>query len=372
MTAPVATGAIVIGGGIVGAATALFLRRHKISVTILERDRAATRASAVNFGGVRQNGRDLREIPLSRRARRIWNELPSLIGTAGEFAATGNLRLARTPEAMAELEQFHRGATALGLPLELLDEKTMRQRFPWLGGTIVGGSVCPEDGQANPRLVSPAFLLAARAAGAELHEEADVIEATHDSGGFRILTCDGREFRAPVLVNAAGAWAGHIAGWFGEPVALRPEVPQVMVTEPTAYCIGPVLGVVGGDLYLRQIPRGNIIFGGGEGLANEGFTLSRPLPQTTKNACRRAVEAVPLLATVPIIRSWTGVDGTTADGAPVVGPSAHAPGLFHAFGFCGHGFQIGPAVGAVVAELIALGNSPTPIVGLGIERFASA
>ena len=78
-----------------------------------------------------------------------------------------------------------------------------------------------------------------------------------------------------------------------------------------------------------------------------------------------------MLRHAAIIRIWTGVDGDTADGSPVVGPSGRHPGLFHAFGFCGHGFQLGPAAGAVLAELAADGRSDTDISGLGIERFLS-
>jgi sarcosine oxidase subunit beta len=150
---------------------------------------------------------------------------------------------------------------------------------------------------------------------------------------------------------------------------MRPETPQILVTEPAPYRVPPVLGRYGGDIYLRQIPRGNVIFGGGEGRPNEGFTRSRPLPEAAAKACRLAAELVPMLAGLAVIRMWTGVDGTTADACPAVGPSATTPGLFHLFGFSGHGFQIAPAAGAVIAELILDGHTATPIDGLGIGRF---
>ena len=82
-----------------------------------------------------------------------------------------------------------------------------------------------------------------------------------------------------------------------------------------------------------------------------------------------AVELVPHLKHAAIIRMWTGVDGDTADGSPVVSPSLRHPGLFHAFGFCGHGFQLGPAAGAVLAELAVDGKTETDISALGIARF---
>jgi sarcosine oxidase subunit beta len=73
-----------------------------------------------------------------------------------------------------------------------------------------------------------------------------------------------------------------------------------------------------------------------------------------------------------IIRTWSGVEGYVADGIPVMGESATTPGLFHAFGFCGHGFQLGPGVGDVMASLIVTGQSPVPIGHFDIQRFAQA
>src|SRR5262249_36240292 len=146
-----------------------------------------------------------------------------------------------------------------------------------------------------------------------------------------------------------------------EAVTLRPEVPQVQVCEPSPARIGPVLGVVGGSLYLRQVARGNILFGGGEGSANEDATLSRPLPAIAMRASALAAPLVAHVAALTVIGMWTGVDGDTADGSPVIGASPRVPGLFHAFGFCGHGFQLGPAVGAVLGELIVDGKTSTPI-----------
>ena len=359
---------LVIGGGIVGCATALHLTRKDQRVVLLERDQAGIRASGVNFGGVRQHGRALAEIPLSFRSRAIWADLETLIGTDGEFTVTGHLRLARKDSDINLLQLHLQSVSLYGLQLEFLDRADLDRRFPWLGSRIIAGTYCPSDGQANPRLIAPAFAAAARQAGATVIEGAEVVAAGH-AGDFRVETRDGRRFAAPVLVNAAGAWANAVASWFGEPVTLVPEVPQVMVTEPAPYRFQPVLGVIGGDLYFRQIPRGNVIFGGGQGRANADHTRSRPLPEIAANAAAEAARIVPEIRHLNIIRTWTGVDGDTVDGSPIVGPSATTPGLFHAFGFCGHGFQLGPGVGAVLAELIVDGRSDTDIHGLGITRF---
>lgn len=360
----------VIGGGIAGCATALFLRRRDIPVTVLERDRCGIRASGVNFGGVRHQGRDLREIPLSLRGREVWQNLPALIGIDGELMQTGHLRLARSAEDMQILERYRDEARPLGLELELLGRDALGRRFPWIGAMPVGGSFSPLDGHANPRLVAPAFAVAARAAGAEVREGTEVVAVERDGGAFRLALRGGPELRCRILVNAAGAWGNRIAAFFDEDVSMRAEVPQVMVTEPAPYRVGPVLGVIGGDLYLRQIPRGNVIFGGGEGVAGGAdYLLSRPRPEIAARAASMAARIAPFVEKLSVIRMWTGVDGTTADGCPVVGPSGRVPGLLHAFAFCGHGFQLGPAAGLVLAELIADGRTATSIEGLSIARF---
>ena len=360
---------LIIGGGIVGCATALHLAKRGKSVILLERDQSGMRASGVNFGGVRQHGRAAAELPLSRRARGIWGSLRNLIGIDGDFIQTGHLRLARKPEDIDLLRAHRETAAEFGLQLDFLEQAELREQYPWLSDAALAATYCAEDGHANPRLVAPAFAAAAQTHGADLHEFTDVTEGWYANGEFHLRIKDGRHFAAPVLVNAAGAWAATIAGWFDETVTLVPEIPQVLVTEPTAYRIKPVIGVIGGDLYLRQTLRGNILFGGGEGRANEGFTRSRPLPETTRRATEMAMRLVPMMAPLPVIRSWTGVDGDTPDGSPIIGSSETHPGLFHAFGFCGHGFQLGPAVGAVLSELIIDGKSETPINGLTIGRF---
>ncbi len=361
--------ALVIGGGIAGCAAALHLARKSRRVTVLERDLAGTRASGVNFGGVRQNGRDLRELPLSMRARGMWDSLAAVIGFDGEFRATGNLRIALDDDRAKDIDRFYTEASAHGLGLVRLDRVELKARFPWLSGALVNGVLCPSDGHANPRLVSPAFAFAAQEAGATLIEHVEITDGWYANSEFQVRASDGRTFGAPVLVNCAGAWGGRIAGWFGEKVELVPEIPQVQVTEPLPYRIEPVLGVVGGDFYLRQTFRGNILFGSGHGRASADILRSRPLPETARAGAAIALRLIPDLANIPVIRSWTGVDGDTPDGVCVLGQSETHPGLFHAFGFNGHGFQLGPAVGAVLSELILDGKTATEIGGLGIGRL---
>lgn len=361
--------AAIIGGGLVGCSTALHLRRRDVSVVLCERGRCGSQASGVNYGGVRRQGRDLNELPLSQRSRSIWSELETFLDTNCEFEVTGHLKLARSDAEMQELEIYAERAREFDLHLQLIDSTSLRKRFPWLGDAVVGGSFCPDDGHANPRLVAPAFARAAKAAGAEIREGVEVLEATHDGHMFELRLSDGVVLRVHRLINVAGAWGADISAWFGEPVPEEVMAPNMCVTDPIPYFMEPNLGVCGGDIYIRQICRGNVIFGGGVGVADRSQIMARPLNDITAQTVRLAVETVPRLAGAQVIRTWSGIEGVMPDGLPVIGPSETTPGLIHAFGFSGHGFQLGPGVGAVLSELALEGATATPINAFSISRF---
>jgi sarcosine oxidase subunit beta len=372
MTEHVAADVAIVGGGTAGCSTALHLRWRGATVVLLERGVCGGQASGVNYGGVRQQGRNLAELPLARRSREMWGRLAEIVGSDCEFAASGHVKLARSDADMAELEAYREAVRPYGLALELLGRNDLRARYPYLGDAAVGGSLCADDGQANPRLVAPAFAHAARAAGADIREHAPVTTFEHDGTRFRLRTADGTEVSAATLVNVAGAWGHEIAARFGESVPEDVTAPNMCVTEPVPYFMVPNFGVCGGGFYVRQIPRGNVIFGGGRGIADREGLRAYPVATTTLDASAQTIALVPRLRHAQIIRTWTGIEGAMPDDIPVIGPSRTTPGLFHAFGFSGHGFQLGPAMGAVLCELILDGATPTPIGPFDIGRFASA
>jgi len=361
----------IVGGGTAGCSTALHLRGRGATVILLERGSCGGQASGVNYGGVRQQGRDLAELPLARRSREMWGRLAGIVGSDCEFVASGHIKLARSAADMAELEAYRESVRPYGLELELLGRDALRARYPFLGDAAVGGSLCAEDGAANPRLVAPAFAGAARAAGADIREHAPVAAIEHDGTRFRLRTEDGIEVSAAALVNVAGAWGHEIAARFGESVPEDVIAPNMCVTEPVPYFMVPNFGVCGGGIYVRQIPRGNVIFGGGRGHADRERLRAYPVAASSLDSSRQTIALVPRLRQAQIIRTWTGIEGIMPDSIPVLGPSRTTPGLFHAFGFSGHGFQLGPAVGAVMSELILDGKTPTPIAAFDIGRFAS-
>jgi sarcosine oxidase, subunit beta len=358
----------IIGGGIIGASTALELRRRGLSVALIERDFCGARASGVNYGGIRRQGRPLSQLPLAMRAHDIWLNLESHIGIDGEFIQTGHLKLARTEADMVKLEHYAATGADNGLTLELLDGPALRRLYPGLAPTIAGGSFSPDDGHANPRLVAPAFARAAARAGALVLEQREVVWAGSGPRGFLLRCHEGTEVHAARLVNAAGAWATSIAGQFGDHVPMQVLCPTMIVTEPLPDIIPVNIGMEGGGIYLRQAVRGNCVIGGGRGYLVDALR-SRPGVSGIEATTKRAVEIFPALRQAQIIRSWSGIEAFMPDKNPVIGQSPKAKGLFHAFGFSGGGFQIGPAVGILLSELIVDGRSFLPVEAFAVDRF---
>lgn len=359
----------IIGGGIVGASAALALRQMGLSVTLLERDFCGSRSSGVNYGGVRRQGRPLSQLALSQRAHGIWGRLPELIGIDGEYLRSGHLKIARSEVDLAALEAYRARSRGFGMDLEMLSGKTLRAQYPWLGERAIGGSFCPQDGHANPRLVSPAFARAAARLGADIREQCRVDEMAHDGQQFVLRSGTNLEVRSRFLLNCAGAWAGSIAAHFGEAVPMVSSHPVMAVTEPLGVFMNLSLGVEGGGIYARQALRGNCVIGGSQGYALDA-DRARPSREAISLVLARTVELLPALCHAHIIRSWSGTEGYLPDRQPVVGFSATTPGLIHGFGFAGAGFQIGPAVGEVLAELVRDGATSTPITAFSISRYA--
>jgi len=369
---------VIIGGGIMGSSAAFFLSRRGRSVTLLESGLIGQQASGTNFGNTRRQGRPLDQLPLANRASEIWRCSKELLGTDIEYLESGHLRICYRdrPETVGKFEQYARDARHCGLELEIFSGATLRKRFPFLGSDVMAGSYSARDGHANPRLVSPAFGRAAVCAGARVFENTPVVTVEKHGEDFRVLSEDGRLFRAPVLLIAAGAWGDTLAAQFGDSVPLTSFAPTMSVTEPVAYSILPSVGVTTPekveDVYFRQIPRGNVIIGGStRAPAYPDIRRAYVQPQNTLNQLRQIRRLAPALARLSIIRVWSGIEGYLPDSRPVLGPSDHVSGLYYAFGFSGAGFQIGPGVGDMLAELIDTGTTDISLDPYRVSRFSN-
>ncbi|BCG05007.1 sarcosine oxidase subunit beta (plasmid) [Paraburkholderia sp. PGU19] len=367
---------IVIGGGIMGTSTAFFLRRRMRSVILIERGLIGQQASGTNFGGVRRQGRSLPQLAIANRALDIWYRIRELLAEDVEFLPSGHTRVCYHAH---DAEYFHRYANearAFGLQLDVLEGEAMFRRFPFLGREVLAASISPLDGHANPRLASPAFARGAMRLGAQIVENTEIVSIEKDGAEFKVQTGAGETYRAARVVVCAGAWANALTQQFGEPVPLTARGPQMAVTEPVPYVFHSSMGVYTSikeeSVYFRQIPRGNIVLGGGPpGPADAITRRASVLPENTVQQMTQFRRLVPALAHLNVIRVWSGVESYLPDGEPVIGPSSKVDGLFYAFGFSGSGFQIGPGVGETLAELIDIGRTAIPLETYSIDRFAA-
>jgi sarcosine oxidase subunit beta len=361
----------IVGGGLMGCYSAYFLRRRGCSVVVIDKGSACAAACGVNFGNLRLQGRAPQEYPLSLRSQAIWEDLTRLTGEDCAIIFCGHLYLGFAASDQPKLERAAHDARAAGLDVELLDGPAARRRWPVLSGAVTGALWSKRDAVADPAIASPAVVRLAQRAGARLLEHTKVTAVERMGTGFAFRTEQGDTVTCGQLVNTAGAWAGDIARQMGEPVPMFAAGPPLFTITPQSAYTGPSLHAVDGTLLLRQGRNGEAVAGSFPRVRADIATGTATVPEDrVERGLARLAEVVPGLGRIRAGRIWSGVEGYLPDMLPVIGLSKTTPGLLHAFGFSGHGFQLAPGVGAVMADLIVDGSSETPIESFSIERFA--
>jgi len=356
----------IVGGGILGASCAYFLAEAGAAPLLLESGRVGREASGASAGGVRQQGRQLPEMPLALAAIDLWPELDARLESPVEYERCGDLRLAESPADAARLRAITAAEERAGLRHEWLEGAALRALVPHLGPTMVAGAFCATGGQANPLRVTPAFAARARDLGAVIWEASPVRAITRDGGGFALDTAQ-EPVRAARLVLAAGAWTPGLAAGLGLDLPIELSALQMAVTPPIERVLGPVLLGFSRGLSMKQAQSGAILIGGGKRGWGDLATRARGLVEDSiRRSAVDAVAALPQLAQVETTRSWVGLEGLTPDEMPIIEPFDGGAGWIAA-GFCGHGFAIGPVVGRLIAEAL-LGHAPS----LDLSAFASS
>ena len=371
MTSPRTYDAIVIGAGIQGCSTALNLALRNYRVLLLEKKSAGRQASGVNAGGVRCLFRAPAEVPLSMESMELWHGLENLVGSDCGFKATGQVKIAENEADMRKLEERAALMRALGYSHEeLIDAAELRRWVPLAAGHCVGALVSRGDGYAEPYVTTRAILSAALKKGAELKEQTPVT-ALEKSGDLWHVRCAEARFEAPAVINCAGAWGDRLARMVGDEVPLKPEAPTMMVTARVPLFLDPVVGLASRKLSFKQMPNGTLVIGGGH-----RSRLDMQQERTVIDFAELRISAqtvtslFPMLKSVPVVRCWAGIEGMMPDQLPVIGPSPNSSGIFHAFGFSAHGFQLGPVIGRIMADLVQLGRSTLPLEPFRADRFA--
>lgn len=362
---------IVIGGGLQGCSTALHLSQRGVRVLVVEKDHIGRHASGVNAGGVRQLGRHVAEIPLSVASMALWHRIGELVDDDCGFECHGQIKVAETEEELADGHARVAELRALGFSHEeVVDQAELRRLVPAIAPHCVGAVVSRTDGAAIPYRTTFAFKRKAENLGARFEEGSAVTRIARAGLNWRVETAAGGRFEAPVLVNCAGAWANRIATQLGEPVPLEVIAPMLMITARLPPFIKPVVGATGRTLSFKQFPNGTVLIGGG--------MLGRASPDENRTEldftnlainARTVWDLFPVMRSATVVRAWAGIEARMPDQIPVIGPSGTELGVYHAFGFSAHGFQLGPIVGRIIADMITRGTTALPIAPFRIQRF---
>ncbi|MDB5373712.1 MAG: FAD-dependent oxidoreductase [Belnapia sp.] len=365
---------IVVGGGLHGMSAALHIARRGRSVLVLEKDRVAAHASSFSAGGVRTLGRHPAEVPLAVESLALWHRIAELVGDECDFHETGHVKVAGTAAELAELEARAATMHAAGWEHEdVIDAAELRRVLPAVAPHAVGGLIARRNGFARPYRTTLAFQRAAEAAGAVVREGAGVVGLERRDGLWELRCTDGSRHAAPVLVNAAGAWGARLARSVGEEIPLGFNAFMMIYTSALPAFVTPVVGLTGRPLSFKQAETGHVMIGGGHKGSGDLDTGAVALDmERLAFSARTALEIFPILKDARMVHAWAGIEGVLPDEIPVIGLSRVVPDLVHAFGFCGHGFELGPVMGGIVAQLALDGATNMPIAPFAPDRFGTA
>lgn len=373
---------LVIGGGLLGSATAYNLAHEGLSVLLVEKGQINGVASSQNAGSLHfqleyrmiENGADAARkaaeaMPLHLDAMARWNDIEAELATSVGVKRTGGLMVAETSEQVAVLEQKTALERASGLDVRLLDRAALDDIAPYFGPGVIAAAHCSGEGKADPKQATLAFARAALRTGAQIETGCEVVELARGSNGWRAKLKSGRLIEAKTVAITAGGWSGRVAAMAGMHMPVSPVGLTMTVTMRTKPLIPHLVQHAGRRLSLKQTPEGQVLIGGGwpAQLRHLGGIVdldARPTLQLTSLAGNTAAAAVvvPKLETLQVLRVWTGMTSLIADQLPLLGEIPKAPGLFIATG--GSAFTLGLTYARLLADAIC-GKPPI----LDVRRF---
>jgi glycine/D-amino acid oxidase-like deaminating enzyme len=410
---------VVIGGGIVGVSTAWFLAKQGVKVVLCEKGHIAGEQSGRNWGWVRQQGRDTREMPMIVESLRIWRELEKEIGEDVGFAETGCLFAARTNKQLDEYADWVKTAQEYGLDTRVVSADEFERHAQTSSGTWCGALYTASDGRAEPHKAVPAIARAAVREGATLLTACAVRGLESSAGRVSAVVTEHGVIKTSTVLCAAGAWTSMFCRSIGITVPQLKVRGTVTRTAPAPNVIdgclfddkiavrrrqdGGYTAVNGmllehaitpstfrfGTKFLRAFmldPSGMRLSIGREffeewstpatwDLASETeFERVRvldpePDPRIVESIRRNLVAVFPQLAGVDIVESWAGMIEATPDAIPVIDEANTYAGFFIATGFSGHGFGIGPGAGKAIAAMLTGNGSGIDLKEFRLSRF---
>lgn len=339
---------LIVGGGIMGCATALRLAEGGMRVLLVEAATLGRGASGVNAGTLSLQIKRVGLMPYALRGHALWKEAGDRIG----FRETGGLTLAFT-DAEAELLRERMSArAAAGAPIELLVPGQALAIEPQLSPAVRLASWCPADGYANSALTGHYYRQLLSRAGIMVRENMAVTDIEATDVGIRATLADGSSVGAARGLIATGAWTRRLSEMLGTPLPVRARINSVSVTERMPPIAHSVIGHATGLLTLKQSKNGTVLIGGGwQGRGEPEDGRGEIIPDMLRHNLRLAVHALPPLRAARLVRSWTGFEANTPDFYPLAGAFPGKTNLFVLACVRG-GFTIGPFIGRLMGDFI--------------------
>lgn len=373
---------VVVGAGILGAATAHALATAGRSVVVLERGTANREGSGTTAGNLhiqavhtRRPGQavpldNVRFLPLQAAASRLWEDVPAEVDANVELRRSGGFMVAESAADEEELVEKLRHEAAHGIRTEILDCDTARAALPQLGPTVRAATWCADDGYANPLKVTPAYLAAARRRGTVVVENAPVVRLDPRAGGWRVGTPAGDWDTAAVVVTA-GPWIREVVGLTGVDVAAAPVAIQMHVTVRLPPVLPQLVQHMSEGLSVKQVHAGQILIGGGWPAARLDLDGRSPISlRSLTGNLAQAARLLPFLHEVALLRAWAGPLAATPDEMPVIGEVPGRPGLFLAGGT--YAFTFAPLWARVLRDLVLRTAPEVEVADLGVDRLLDA
>lgn len=363
---------IIIGAGVIGTSVAYHLAKANCrDVIVLEKGEIGEGSTAKCTGGVRVQFSQAVNIRLSMESVSFFEHFEEETGYPSDFRQYGYLMLATSE---GTLDSFHRNVALqreLGARISVISPEEAREIVPQLNtDDVLGATYCATDGFVDPWSVVQGFARAARGMGVRIHTGSNV-SAIERNGRFMRVTTNNGSFEAPLVVNAAGAYAGLVGKMLGVVIPVRPSKQQTFISAPTDDFPprAPLVIDVGASLGLRR-EGSSLIFTRRESNAPEGFDESVDwgcLPTVGELLLHR----FPSFSDLGIMRAQAGLKSNTPDMSAILGRVSEVEGFYLACGLSGHGLMHSPAVGKWVAADILGKERGQSISLLGLDRFKS-
>jgi len=356
--------AIVIGAGSVGNPAAYFLAREGLRPLVLdELSSSGQGQNKAAIGGVRATHSDPAKIRLCQESIEIFSTWQETTGTSIGWKRGGYCFPAFDEKVESTIQDLLPIQKRFRLNIDWVDSSSIQRVVPGINPRgLRGGTYSPDDGQANPLLVSESFTHEAVRLGATYHYREPVTSLIRENHTVVGVRTPKEEYRAKVVVIAAGAHASPICATVGLDLPVTPDSHEAGISAPVAPFLDPLVvdlrpGAEGksSNFYFGQNSEGQIIFCYTPRtpiLGENRISTSEFMP----TIAARLVEVIPRFKNLTIRRIWRGLYPMTPDGIPIVGRAPGLEGLYLAIGMCGQGFMLGPGVGRSLASLIVHGR----------------